>query len=57
MKATLSGIASSDVAVGSITGLIALALVLLFLWSIYMRGGIGHLTAAATAIQKLLRKR
>ena len=57
MNATLAWIASNGTAVSSIAGLVGLALVLLFLWAIYKRGGIDDLTRAAAAIRKVLRKR
>lgn len=50
---------SSAVIVGSVSSLLALALalVLVFLWAVYRRGGIRHLDMAAKAIARLFRRR
>jgi hypothetical protein len=54
----MDAVVSSSMSVTAAAGLVALALVLLFLWSIYKRGGIDHMVSAAKAIRGLLiRKR
>jgi len=57
MIMTLTSAVSSGAAIGAAAGLIALGLVLLFLWAIYKRGGIDHLAKAAKAIRGLVRRK
>jgi hypothetical protein len=53
----MSTAVSSGMAVAGMVWLIALGLVLLFLWAIYKRGGIDHLISAAKAIGGLLKRK
>lgn len=53
----MSTTVSDGVTVAAAAGLIALGLILLFLWAIYRRGGIDHLVSAAKAIRGLLNRK
>jgi nitrogen fixation-related uncharacterized protein len=50
-------VVSSGMLLTAAAGLLALALILLFLWAIYKRGGIDDLVRAAKAISGLLNRK
>jgi hypothetical protein len=50
-------VVSSGMLVTAAASLLALALILRFLWAIYSRGGIDHLVRAAKAISGLLNRK
>ena len=52
----ISTLAAIGLIVGSITGLLSLALVLRFLWLVYERGGARDLAAAARALRLIPRR-
>ena len=53
----MDAVVLSGMSFPAVAGLAALALILLFLWAIYKRGGIDHMVSAAKAIRDLLNRK